>query len=120
MKVPVLLPKIFNYPLTYNSTLEKLKPGDVIEVPFGSRKEIGVVWNDIQNTDKKIKLKNINKKIINFSINKKMIQFIEWFSTYNMSSKGMVLKMCLGNTKNLTKIEKENFSHGNFKKKNIS
>ena len=117
MKVPVLLPKIFNYPLTYNSTLEKLKPGDVIEVPFGSRKEIGVVWNDIQNIDKKIKLKNINKKIINFSINKKLIQFIEWFSTYNMASKGMVLKMCLGNTKNLTKIEKENFSHGNFKKK---
>ena len=57
MKFPVLLPKIFNYPLTYNSTLQKkLKPGDIIEVPFGSRKEIGVVWNKIQATEKNIKI----------------------------------------------------------------
>ena len=118
MKVPVLLPKIFNFPLTYNNILQKkLKPGDFIEVPFGSRKEIGVVWNDIQPTNKKIKIKNINCKILNFSISKKLIQFINWFSLYNMVPKGMVLKMCLGNIKNLTKIEKENFIHEENRKK---
>ena len=120
MKVPVLLPKIFNFPLTYNNILQKkLKPGDFIEVPFGSRKEIGVVWNDIQPTNKKIKIKNINSKILNFTISKKLIQFINWFSLYNMVPKGMVLKMCLGNIKNLTKVEKENFTHEENKKKNI-
>ena len=119
MKVPVLLPKIFNYPLTYNNTLQKkLKPGDFIEVPFGSRKEIGVVWNEIQTTDKKIKIKNVNSKILNFSISKKLIQFIDWFSLYNMVPKGMVLKMCLGNIENLTKIENGNFIHDKSRKKN--
>ena len=44
MKVPVLVPKIFNYPLTYNSNLtQSLKPGDFVIVPFGKKKEVGVV-----------------------------------------------------------------------------
>ena len=55
MKVPVLLPKIFNYPLTYiSSSTEVFKTGDFVEVPFGKNKEIGVVWSKIQITEKKI------------------------------------------------------------------
>lgn len=54
MKIPVLLPKIFNYPLTYNSNSQKnLQKGDIVEVPFGKSKEIGVVWNELQTTEKK-------------------------------------------------------------------
>ena len=38
MEIPVLLPKIFNYPLTYNSKFSKpLKPGDLVIVPFGKQ-----------------------------------------------------------------------------------
>ena len=108
MEVPVLLPKIFNYPLTYSSdSLKNFKEGDIVEVPFGKEKEIGVVWDKIQTTNKKIKLKNIKKKIEKIKIDKKLIKFIEWFSIYNVVSRGMVLKMCLGDKKNTLKIEEK-------------
>ena len=49
MKVPVLLPKIFDYPFTYESgAIKSLKPGDFVAVPFGKEIEIGVVWDKIQ------------------------------------------------------------------------
>jgi len=44
MKAQVLLPKIFNFSFTYNSNNLSLKIGDLVEVPFGKGKEIGVVW----------------------------------------------------------------------------
>jgi primosomal protein N' (replication factor Y) len=106
MKVPVLLPKIFNFPFTYDSgSLKDLKPGDLVTVPFGKNEEIGVVWDTIQPSNKEFKLKKINKKIEDFKINKNLINFVNWFSAYNLASKGMVLKMCLGDKKNSTRIE---------------
>ena len=44
MKVEVLLPKVFNFAFTYNSNNIPLKIGDLVEIPFGQNKEIGVVW----------------------------------------------------------------------------
>ena len=111
MKIPVLLPKIFNYPLTYTSdSAEDFQKGDIVEVPFGSGKEIGVVWSKLQSTDKKIKLRSISKKIEEVNFDKKMIKFVDWFSVYNIVPKGMTLKMCLGGKDNFIKIEdKKNF-----------
>ena len=44
MKVQVLLPKIFNFTFTYNLDHKKnYKKEDVVEIPFGSKKEIGIV-----------------------------------------------------------------------------
>ena len=106
MKVPVLVPKVFNFPFTYDSGhLENLKPGDVVAVPFGKSIEIGVIWDKIQPSTKKFKLRNIEKKIDEFKINKNLISYINWFASYNLVSKGMVLKMCLGDKKNTSKIE---------------
>ena len=106
MKVPVLVPKIFNFPFTYESGLIKdLKPGDIVIVPFGKNKEIGVIWDKIQPSLKKFKIRKIEKKIENFKIKKSLINYINWFSAYNLTSKGMVLKMCLGDQKNSIKIE---------------
>ena len=46
MKVQVLLPKIFNLTFTYShESLRDYKIGDIVEVPFGNKKEIGVVWS---------------------------------------------------------------------------
>jgi len=61
------------------------------------------VWNSVSSNTKKIKIKNINKKIGNFHINEKLINYIEWFSMYNMVSRGLVLKMCIGDGKNFIK-----------------
>jgi primosomal protein N' (replication factor Y) len=106
MKVPVLVPKIFNFPFTYDSgPLKNLMPGDLVIVPFGKNDEIGVVWDKIQPSNKKFQIKKIKKIIDNFKINKNLINFINWFSAYNLTSKGMVLKMCLGDKKNAFKIE---------------
>ena len=63
MKVPVLIPKIFNFPFTYESDfLETLEPGDLVIVPFGKSQEIGVVWDKIKPSLKEFKIKKIEKK----------------------------------------------------------
>ena len=120
MKVPVLVPKVFNFPFTYNSgLLENLKPGDIVIVPFGKSKEIGVIWDKTQPSVKKFKLRNVEKKIDNFKIDKNLVSYINWFSSYNLVSKGMVLKMCLGDKKNTSKIEELKEEKINKKKHNF-
>ena len=64
MKVQVLLPKVFNFTFTYShDPKKKYKIGDIVEVPFGAKKEIGVIWNGINTANEKIKIKNINKNM---------------------------------------------------------
>ena len=105
MKAQVLLPKIFNFPFTYNSSIQT-KIGDLVEVPFGSKKELGVIWKNTYMEPKNIKIRNITCKTL-FSIDRKLVDFIEWFSTYNMVPIGRVLKMVIGsNDKFITKKDK--------------
>ena len=47
MRVPILLPNIFNHPFTYDTNI-KLKLGDYVEVPFGKSKATGVVWDEFE------------------------------------------------------------------------
>jgi len=103
MKAQVLLPKIFGFSFTYNSNNISLKIGDLVEVPFGKNKEIGVVWKNKDKELKNIKIKNVSKKIGKYSINKSLVDFIDWFSAYNMVSPGLTLKMALGNKDNYIK-----------------
>ena len=110
MKAQVLLPKIFDFTFTYNSNNMSLKMGDLVEVPFGKNKEIGVVWKNKEEELKNIKIKNITKKIEKYSINKSLVDYIEWFSTYNMVSPGLTLKMVIGNKDNYTKKNDPNFT----------
>ena len=101
MKAQVLLPKIFNFPFTYNSNIQS-KIGNLVEVPFGSKKEIGVIWKNNYLEPNNIQIKDI-KKITEYSINRKLIDFIEWFSSYNMVPIGLVLKMAIGGTEKIIK-----------------
>ena len=51
MKVPILLPNIFDHPFTYeNRTGKTLNVGDFVKVPFGSKEELGVVWDFEEKT----------------------------------------------------------------------
>ena len=63
MKAQVLLPKIFNFPFTYNTRSES-KIGHLVEVPFGTKKEIGVIWKNSFTEPKNIRIKDIKKKLI--------------------------------------------------------
>ena len=103
MKAQVLLPKVFNFPFTYNSKTQG-KVGNLVEVPFGSKLEIGVIWKNNYSQPKNIKIKDISK-LTNYSINKKLINFIEWFSIYNIVPIGLVLKMVIGGTDKFIKAE---------------
>ena len=90
MKVPILLPNIFDYPFTYEDKIfDSLKPGDFVKVPFGSTEQTGVVWNFEQKMEKKIKLKQISKKLNLPGMNLSMLKFATWFSKYNIVPLGM-------------------------------
>ena len=70
MKAQVLLPKIFNFSFTYETKKEKLTPGDIVEVPFGKKRVIGVVWPDKSFVPKNVKIKNIRGGIFRKYIKK--------------------------------------------------
>ena len=102
MKAQVLLPKIFNFPFTYNSRT-KGKIGTLVEVPFGSKKEIGVIWKNNYSEPENIRIKDISNETI-YSLDKKLIDFIEWFSSYNMVPVGLALKMAIGGSDKFIKF----------------
>ena len=117
MKAQVLLPKIFNFSFTYKTKKEKLTPGDIVEVPFGKEKAIGVVWPSESFAPKDIKIKNIHKKIGKISLNKNFINFMKWFAMYNVTPVGLVLKMVIGGNKNLFIKNDKNFDLREIKAK---
>ena len=114
MKAQVMLPKVFNFPFTYNSKPEN-KIGNLVEVPFGSKKEIGVIWKNNYAEPKNIKIKDITNKT-QYSIDKNLIDFIEWFSTYNMVPIGLVLKMVIGGSDKFLRM-KDNLTEAKKTKK---
>jgi len=95
MKVPILIPNIFNHPFTYDSGL-KLKLGDYVVVPFGKSELTGIVWDEFEKeTNKNFAIKKVLRKIDVPSLKKNTIKFLNWFSEYNMIPKGMALKLLL-------------------------
>ena len=106
MKFPILVPKIFNHPFTYESEL-KLKIGDFVEVPFGKSKIAGVVWDKFENdNDKSFKIKKIIRKLDVPQLKKKTMNFLNWFAEYNIVPRGMALKLTLLSGKPVEKVDK--------------
>ena len=95
MKYPVLLPIIFDYPFTYESSL-KLKIGDYVNVPFGKKIITGIIWDKFENNDNKnFKIKSIKDKLNIEPLKTETINFLNWFSEYNLVPLGMTLKLHL-------------------------
>ena len=96
MKIPILLPNIFDHPFTYMSSETNLKLGDYVEVPFGKSRKIGIVWDEFEkNKNKKYLIKNVIRKLEIPTLNLETINFLKWFSEYNMVPIGMSLKLLL-------------------------
>ena len=115
MRVPILLPNIFNHPFTYETNI-KLKLGDYVEVPFGKSKATGVVWDEFEkNINKNFVTKQVIKKFNIPSLNKNIIKFLNWFSEYNMIPKGMALKLLLLSSKVIEELPKKNYENFNDK-----
>ena len=122
MKVPILLPNIFNHPFTYESSHLNLKIGDYVTVPFGKSKLTGVVWDQFEkNTNKKYAIKKVIEKLQIPSLKKNTIEFLNWFSEYNMVPKGMALKLLLLNSSAIEKFPKKKYElfKSEIKKNNI-
>ena len=80
MKIPVLLPNIFDHPFTYDDNSFTLEKGDYVTVPFGSTKVTGIVWDSFEKKEKKFKIRNVEKKLNVPKMKKSMIDFLNWFS----------------------------------------
>ena len=122
MKVPILLPNIFNHPFTYESSNFNLKIGDYVTVPFGKSKITGVVWNEFEKKKKKKYLiKKVIQKLKTPSLKNNTIKFLNWFSEYNMVPKGMTLKLLLLSSNAVEKFSEKNYLiyKGNLKDNNI-
>ncbi len=110
MKVPILLPNIFNHPFTYESSDLNLKIGDYVVVPFGKAKITGVVWNEFEkDKKKKYVIKKVIEKLKIPSLKKTTIEFLNWFSEYNMAPKGMALKLLLLSSSAVVRLPKKKY-----------
>ena len=117
MKIPILLPNIFNYPFTYESKIN-LKIGDYVVVPFGKSKITGVVWDSFENqTDKKFSIKKVIEKLEVPPLSKNIIKFLNWFSEYNMVPKGMALKLLLLSNDAVRELPEKSYEKFKFKEK---
>jgi primosomal protein N' (replication factor Y) len=109
MKVPILLPNIFNHPFTYESNIN-LKVGDYVVVPFGKAKITGVVWDEFEKeNNKNFKIKSVLRKLNVSPLKKTTIKFLNWFAQYNIIPKGMALKLVLLSSNAIERLDKDSF-----------
>ena len=109
MKVPILLPNIFNHPFTYKSDIN-LKVGDYVVVPFGKSKITGVVWDEFEKSNNRnFKIKTVLKKLNVSPLKKTTIKFLNWFAKYNIIPKGMALKLVLLSSNAIEKLDKDTY-----------
>lgn len=93
--VGVMLPLPFDKPFDYTADFD-VQVGQIVEVPFGKEKQIGVVWTLEASSDlDKNKIKPILKKYDFPPLTEQMLEFVQWVARYNMAPLGSVLKMVI-------------------------
>jgi primosomal protein N' (replication factor Y) (superfamily II helicase) len=96
--VSVLVPVAVAAPYTYRAPAETM-PGDIVEVPLGTRDVVGVVWDD--PADPEIghnRLRPIAGTFEAPPLPKEIRTFVDWVADYTLTSRGMVLRMVLRST----------------------
>lgn len=106
-RVSVLLPMPFPGPFDYAAPAEMaLKPGDIVVVPLGRRRETGVVWESApalpadfapppQRTVEAARLRPVAELLDLPPLSAELRHFIDWVAAYTLSPPGMVLAMTL-------------------------
>ena len=113
MKIPVLIPNIFNHPFTYETDLN-LGIGDYVIVPFGKSSLTGIVWDHFEKQNNKNFLtKKISSRLDVNPLSKKTINFLNWFSDYNLIPKGMSLKLHLLSGEAIVNFKKNEYKKFN-------
>ena len=94
--IDVLVPVAVDAPYSYRVPAKmSLAPGDLVAVPLGTRREIGVVWPGGAAPPKTAKLKEITEKLDLPPLPADLVSLIDWASNYTLAPKGMVLRMAL-------------------------
>ena len=93
--VGVLLPLPFNEPFDYQIDSE-VKIGQLVEVPFGKDKQIGMIYSLEKTSSLDIaKIKYVTKVFDYPPLSSNIIKFMEWVAKYNMAPVGLILKMVI-------------------------
>ncbi|HEX4407956.1 MAG TPA: primosomal protein N' [Xanthobacteraceae bacterium] len=92
--VPVALDRAYSYRVPEGLTLA---PGDIVNVPLGAREATAVVWAENPTPDIRLdnRLKDIGEKLDYPALKPELRSFVDWVANYTVSSRGMVLRMCL-------------------------
>ncbi|HEY2529604.1 MAG TPA: primosomal protein N' [Xanthobacteraceae bacterium] len=96
--VDVLVPVALDKPYSYRvpDGLE-LAPGDIVSVPLAGRTATAVVWAENPKPDPRLadRLKHVEEKLELPPLRPELRRFVDWVANYTLSSRGMVLRMCL-------------------------
>jgi primosomal protein N' (replication factor Y) (superfamily II helicase) len=92
--VPVALDRAYSYRVP--AELE-LAPGDIVCVPLGAREATAVVWAENPAPDIRLdnRLKDVEEKLELPPLKPELRSFVDWVANYTVTSRGMVLRMCL-------------------------
>jgi primosomal protein N' (replication factor Y) len=96
--VDVLLPVALDRAYSYRVPEElELAPGDIVCVPLGAREATAVVWADNPKPNPRLdnRLKDVEQKLDLPPLRPELRSFVDWVANYTVSSRGMVLRMCL-------------------------
>ena len=96
--VDVLLPVALDRAYSYRVPEElELAPGDIVCVPLGAREATAVVWADNPKPNPRLdnRLKDVEEKLELPPLRPELRSFVDWVANYTVSSRGMVLRMCL-------------------------
>src|SRR5215469_4432294 len=92
--VPVAVDRAYSYRVP--DALE-VAPGDIVSVPLGAREATAVVWanNPAPNPRLDNRLRDVDQKLELPPLKPELRSFVDWVANYTVSSRGMVLRMCL-------------------------
>jgi primosomal protein N' (replication factor Y) len=96
--VDVLVPVALDRTYSYRAPDElALAPGDIVCVPLGARDAIAVVWAENPKPNPRLdnRLKDVETKLELPPLKPELRSFVDWVANYTVSSRGMVLRMCL-------------------------
>jgi len=98
--VPVALDRAYSYRVPDGLALA---PGDIVCVPLGAREATAVVWADNPKPNPRLdnRLKDVEEKLELPPLRPELRSFVDWVANYTVSSRGMVLRMCLRMGENL-------------------
>jgi primosomal protein N' (replication factor Y) len=95
--VSVMVPVAVEAPYTYRAPKNlPLQPGDIVEVPLGTRDVVGIVWDD--PPDPEIghnRLRAVTGKFDAPPIPEAVRRFVDWVANYTLTQRGMVARMVL-------------------------